>query len=287
MQMFTMLPRCQSKLWAALNELWGRCGMERYPHAEARLHWNYLMQGKNSFSHNYENVKIYICKLLTEPESVSIPRGFYPQEAKQLEHWCGVLGMVEAVRRECMLVLRTVIGLDGCAADQDDGQMRKQEMLTFPQLEFLRLIFASPPKVQATEPGSASSDNDSPTILAVMKDALSAIASLKDKEADLAALKKEMTDSTFDGPLSKYLQLHGLHALPLHTQLAILQASIKDNQHAVKPVFQHKQDAMFYAQRLFRQYAERHLYHGMFHQRRMSKTAHGEKKEYMAHAFEQ
>ena len=131
MQIFTMLPRCQSKLWAALNELWGRCGMERYPHAEARLHWNYLMQGKNSFSHNYENVKIYICKLLTEPESVSIPRGFYPQEAKQLEHWCGVLGMVEAVRRECMLVLRTVIGLDGCAADQDDGGLdgsRPQEV---------------------------------------------------------------------------------------------------------------------------------------------------------------
>ena len=95
-----------------------------------------------------------------------------------------------------------------------------------------------------------------------------------------------MEDTTFEGPLLRYLKLHGLHALPLHTQLEILQQSLKHKTHAVKPVFPTKQEALWHAMAMFRTYAKKHLYEGMFHKRPMSRGA-GSSKEYMGHAFEQ
>ena len=84
-------------------------GLEMFPKSKARLAWTYLDLLQRGFAFNYEEVKVCILRLLMLDDDMQASFGLAKETLSSfpaISQWADCLGMVEAIKREMLLVMR-------------------------------------------------------------------------------------------------------------------------------------------------------------------------------------
>ena len=240
---FKLFPRTQPSLYETFKAVGESAAYSTAPKAIERCSYKYLKQGYRSFMSNYEVVKEFQLHVLAREDAAAKKRGFWPPEVGYLQHWGGVLGMIHASHLEMQKQMECVLGFAnaGTAADHAAGMGRhnNKSSISFPQLEFWRVILAVP-GVYATGLQHIQALSQEPT----------------------------MQQLSMAGPVKEYLEDMCLTTLPAAVQLAAVRAIwlSKGSQHPIKEVCPDMPVAREVIRRLISEFHDKHMLRlgGMF-----------------------